>query len=326
MKHLLVTFFITIFFVSSVPLVFGQPVPDDGGAPVPSGSIRGGGGNADYEPLVNIPGVSSGADRTLADFLNALFRVLLGVGAILAVVRITIAGLQYMASETSVGSKERAKEAITHSVLGLLLLLIIFLVLQVINPRLTDISFLDGAYIEPLAYTPSPREEDPTLTLDIDDIEPDSVTELCSNSGDRHLEAQVRRFGNACKEKIGGTIEFGGFKTEGVKKCAIMTCSTAAGGGRPDLDITIAYDTITLSEIPVSPGRTPPPLGSTEVGEFVMSPEEAQAHLDKNADERALVVEELNRQCQSSFSSNHIVSPGVSEDDGSRAYYCYLPG
>ena len=129
-------------------------IPEKEASPTASAVSDGGIDFKSYEPIVNIPGVSSdGTNRTLPDLLNALFRILIGVGAMLAVIRIAISGVKYMASETSISSKEEAKQDITNSVFGLLVLLAIFLLLTVINPQLTNLNFLTGASLPPITTT-----------------------------------------------------------------------------------------------------------------------------------------------------------------------------
>lgn len=78
----------------------------------------------------------------LAGWVNAIFRVSLSVGAILAVLRIMYAGYLYMSSE-AFGQKTHAREVIGDAVLGLLLLLSIYLILYQINPDIVSLRFLD---------------------------------------------------------------------------------------------------------------------------------------------------------------------------------------
>lgn len=89
-------------------------------------------------PLLNQAYQSNG----LANFLNALFKIAISVGAILAVLQITYAGFLYMSSE-AFGEKSHAKEVIGNAVLGLLLLLSVYLILYQINPNLVSLKFLE---------------------------------------------------------------------------------------------------------------------------------------------------------------------------------------
>lgn len=84
----------------------------------------------------------------LATYLSNLFAAALSIGAILAVLRLTYAGYQYMTSDAW-SSKHHAKEIIGNTVLGLLLLLSIYLILYQINPNLLKLDFLQNVKVVP---------------------------------------------------------------------------------------------------------------------------------------------------------------------------------
>ena len=86
-----------------------------------------------------LSGVYNSGD--LAGYVNALFTTALSVGAILAVLRIAYAGYEYMTTDAW-GSKQHAKEVLGDVVLGLLLLLSIYLILNQINPNLLKLDIL----------------------------------------------------------------------------------------------------------------------------------------------------------------------------------------
>lgn len=89
-------------------------------------------------PLLNQAYQTNG----LANFINALFKIAISVGAILAVLQLTYAGFLYMSSE-AFGEKSHAKEVIGNAVLGLVLLLSVYLILYQINPDLVSLKFLE---------------------------------------------------------------------------------------------------------------------------------------------------------------------------------------
>ncbi|MFC1730968.1 hypothetical protein ACFL6I_11605 [candidate division KSB1 bacterium] len=80
-----------------------------------------------------IPGVGLGT--SFSDFLDAAFKLGLAVAATLAVVMITIGGLQYMTTD-SINSKTEGRDKIQNAVVGLLIALLIWLILFTINPNL----------------------------------------------------------------------------------------------------------------------------------------------------------------------------------------------
>lgn len=92
-----------------------------------------------YTPLAPIPDLTD--QPTFPQYVSALFRISVIIGAILAVLMLVIGGFQWMVSE-AVGQKEAGRERIKNAILGLLILLASVLILNTINPRLTDISLV----------------------------------------------------------------------------------------------------------------------------------------------------------------------------------------
>lgn len=96
----------------------------------------------EYQPLAGIPGVTDD-QRSLATYISALFLLAISVGALLAVIKIAIAGIQYMMDDV-VTKKQDAKDDIAGALLGLAILLATFVVLYTINPNLVQIDFLSS--------------------------------------------------------------------------------------------------------------------------------------------------------------------------------------
>jgi hypothetical protein len=101
-----------------------------------------------FTPLSNSTNLGSSLSSffnnngNLAGFFNAAFNVALSVGAILAVLRIAYAGWLYMGAADMWGSKQHAKEVLTGAILGLLLLLGIWIILDQINPNILNLNIL----------------------------------------------------------------------------------------------------------------------------------------------------------------------------------------
>jgi len=72
-------------------------------------------------------------------YLNSLFTFAILIGGMLAVLRLAWAGYTYMTSDLW-SNKEHAKEIIRETLLGLVLLLAIYLILQQINPDLLNLN------------------------------------------------------------------------------------------------------------------------------------------------------------------------------------------
>ena len=100
---------------------------------------------ADYQYLAPLPDPNNNgkplttfnpADtRAFSNYLNLIIKTIIGLAAIMAVVMITIGGVEYMTSEL-ISSKESGKDKITGAVFGLVLALGAYALLNTINPDL----------------------------------------------------------------------------------------------------------------------------------------------------------------------------------------------
>jgi hypothetical protein len=82
-------------------------------------------------------------NSTLADFFSGIFYTAIAIGAILAVMRLGYAGIVYMTSDLP-AKLGNAKTIIGNAVLGLLLLLSVWLILNQINPDILNLDILQG--------------------------------------------------------------------------------------------------------------------------------------------------------------------------------------
>ena len=103
-----------------------------------------------YTLLQPLPGLE-GANQTidtkanpdtnpcpLGNYLNIMIKLFFGICGVLAVIMIVMGGIEYMTSDL-ISSKEAGKESIRNAVLGLLLALGSYLILNTINPDLLNI-------------------------------------------------------------------------------------------------------------------------------------------------------------------------------------------
>lgn len=95
----------------------------------------------EYVPLANIPLITP-KDPTLIQYLNAVFMLSIAVAAIVAVLRIVLAGFKYMIATDGWANKEEAKGEIAAVITGLIVLLLSFIILQQINPDLVKLRIL----------------------------------------------------------------------------------------------------------------------------------------------------------------------------------------
>jgi hypothetical protein len=114
------------------------------------------GASAQFAPLVGLPGITSAS--TFPEYINAIYLLLIGLGGLIAVVRIGWIGVRYSMSE-SIIHKVHAKEEILGTFKGLAILVIPYIVLTAINPTLTNIDVLK---LNPIQTTSSQTTSAPT--------------------------------------------------------------------------------------------------------------------------------------------------------------------
>ena len=95
----------------------------------------------EFKQLVGIPGLNPD-NLSTAGYINALYILSISVAAFLAVARIILAGVQYVLTDI-VPAKDAARKQITGALLGLLIVISAVLVLETINPQLTNFAALD---------------------------------------------------------------------------------------------------------------------------------------------------------------------------------------
>jgi hypothetical protein len=88
-------------------------------------------------PLAPLPGVNPNAISTLGGFLKALFTVLIVIAGVLAFIMIVIGGVIYATSD-AFSDKSSGKEMILNAILGLIIALGSWVILNTINPNLAS--------------------------------------------------------------------------------------------------------------------------------------------------------------------------------------------
>ena len=112
-----------------------------------SGSSNTGGGNGDYVFLAPLPigdnhGLLNKISTTngLGAYLNPMIKIFIALCAVLSVIMIVVGGIEYMTSELA-HSKEDGKNRIMQAILGLLIALGSWALLNTINPDLLNSEF-----------------------------------------------------------------------------------------------------------------------------------------------------------------------------------------
>lgn len=93
---------------------------------------------ATYTPLVGIPGVSN-TNTDFNVYINSIYALSIGLAALLAVIKIVIAGVKWMLTDI-VTSKEEAKKDIKGALIGLLIVLAAVLIISVINKDILKVN------------------------------------------------------------------------------------------------------------------------------------------------------------------------------------------
>ncbi|GEM_PF-5318631 len=115
-----------------------------------------------FQPLTKIPFLSNwtpGSDFTgsTTGVLNTVFSLSIKIGAMLAIFMFVLGGLQMITARDNASNVGKGKTRMTNAVFGLLMLLSTFVVLNTINPQLTELGFLGGGTIQ-LDAPPAPKK------------------------------------------------------------------------------------------------------------------------------------------------------------------------
>lgn len=94
-----------------------------------------------YAVLQSIPGIEADSTPTFSEYLEKIYIIGIGLAGILAVLMIVIGGIQYIGSGMSPSGKSDAKDRITNAIMGLLLALLSYLILNTIDPNLVSLNF-----------------------------------------------------------------------------------------------------------------------------------------------------------------------------------------
>lgn len=132
---------IACWLLVSTSIVFAQektlPVPE----PKPTGCVSGQkDGVTEYcllEPLPLGLGNTQVNKVSTKEYLPGLFRLIIGIAGVLAVLRIIWGGVQYMSTDAWSGKNE-AKGTIENALWGLILAMMAWLIVYTINPKLVE--------------------------------------------------------------------------------------------------------------------------------------------------------------------------------------------
>lgn len=82
-------------------------------------------------------------ETTPEEIISYIFQLLVGIGALIAVAMVVMAGVEWMTSEGNPGKIDGAKTKIKNALLGVGVLLGSYLIINTINPQITDVEIDD---------------------------------------------------------------------------------------------------------------------------------------------------------------------------------------
>ena len=184
------------------------------GAPAQGTSAQSG-----FTALAPIPGLTDQSATsvmnatTLANFFNNLYKYLIGLAAILAIVEIIWGGLE-ISTKDSVSKQSDGRERITQAIFGLVLVLSPVLVFSIINPNILNLSLN-----LPALDTLSAKNSAPTT---------DTTTITQQNNVD--IGAAIAQAQQQCRDKGGTPVTDSGSIAGGTFKVTCDMTATAPVG------------------------------------------------------------------------------------------------
>lgn len=113
----------------------------------------------EYHPLQPLPGTYSGeasaATTNMAQYISGSIKLLIALGAGLAILFAIIAGTQYVAASINPAAKAGALEKVQNALIGLIIILTSYLLLNSINPKLLEFNLT----LDPVAIPQTATEE-----------------------------------------------------------------------------------------------------------------------------------------------------------------------
>lgn len=204
----------------------------------------------EYNSLVPLPG--AGASTNLQEYLPTAFNLVVGIAVAMAFVMITFGGVTYATSDALSG-KTQGREYITNALVGLLLVIGSYVILQTINPEILnfDLEIERNVLQEPeeTVYAPNPcctytngilngyvltpaqQQEDIRLRGILNDAGVRINASACTYGGTRGCTNIVGLSSTAINGVIALNSACNSYATtRRIEKCAIMITGGTEGG------------------------------------------------------------------------------------------------
>lgn len=209
-------------------------------------------GTVKYAPLIEITGLTDATGGgSFSAYVDFLYGLSIAIAALLAVIKIVVAGVKYMMSSLP-GTKGSAKGEIQGALLGLLLILGAYLILNTINPALTKttVNFQSlkenpkyanrPPALKPATAAPAGTQAANTGVTQFDTGFPSCAPIRSSTSGTfdtrvvntttcttEDRQKAILRFNSLCSS-LGGTQNNGGDSNTQTSGCAIPKAASTA--------------------------------------------------------------------------------------------------
>lgn len=129
-KIILIASFVLFSFFFSSKIIFAKTTtPENGGGLSNTGSSN------TYKLLAPLGKFTEVKTDNIGEYFNKFFKIAIGLAGVLAVIMIVVGGVQWMGSESIFGKTE-GKKRVTQAILGLLIALGSYALLNTINPDL----------------------------------------------------------------------------------------------------------------------------------------------------------------------------------------------
>jgi hypothetical protein len=142
------------------------------------------GSPAEFRPLVNIPGLTDTSSTqnniNFSNYIQTLYVLAIAVAGLLAVIKIIIAGFKWMMSDV-VTNKSDAKNEIQGAVIGLLIVMATYIILNEINPQLTRTAITVDPITRVPGVTASPTPPG-SIVYSYEQVDPCIITGLSGNN------------------------------------------------------------------------------------------------------------------------------------------------
>ncbi len=187
------------------------PIPPNPAVPIPG--VR-------FTPATEEGGIIS--VPYLAQYISGIYRLSVGLGAILAAIMIVYGGFRYMLSASAPGVSD-GKTIIQDAFIGLVVLLSSFLILKTINPRLVEMNPIRVRHVQ--AVPPSEESAADSIARDADPerSEEEGATGTATGAG-------PARF---CRQTLAGRPSSGNITVWCAACQSQVSCGTTVVGG-PD--------------------------------------------------------------------------------------------